>query len=291
MDLHSQIAAHFQRHNAAPRPDFCGLSPDQMHGLLYDPLGAGCVVRLRPEVPDAVLDQVPFLRLTEEFLRLVQREGSVKLTPLGALPLKCLRELYGHGFILEHDIETGLMKLSREIDSLAITTLHSISTLAGLLRKVHGKLTLTKKGALLLLPAQRMALWQLVLNTFTSRFNWAFHDNYPSPMAGQSGWAYSVYLLAVFGQQAQPISFYAEKYQRAFPYVLADFAGATYSTPPEQLLNCYTVRTFDRALNWFGLIDVQHGRYYLDVHCSWVAASSLLPQLFEVWQTPEPPVL
>lgn len=137
----------FQSHNTTPLADFCGLSPVQMHQLLFHPLEPGGMVRLRTEVPDEVLDQVPFLRLTEAFLRLLHREGGIRLTPLGALPLKYLRELYALGFILEPGVETGIHKLHREIDSLALTTLHQVSRLAGLARLARGQLLLTKKAA------------------------------------------------------------------------------------------------------------------------------------------------
>lgn len=276
----------FQRYNATPLADFCGLSPRQMHQLLFHPLEPGGVMRLRAEIPDVVLDQVPFLRLAEAFLRLLQREGSIRLTPLGALPLKCLRELYALGFILEPGIETGIHKLSREIDSLAITTLHQTTRLAGLARLARGQLLLTKKGSQLLAASQRPVLWQLVLHTFTARFPWASHDGYASPMAGQMGWAYSVYLLALFGTVAHPVSFYAGHYQRAFPIALVDFAAATYASPTEQLASCYEVRTFERGLNWFGLVEVSAptpGRAQPE---GLVSVSPLLRQLFEVLGEP-----
>lgn len=191
----------FQPYNTTPLADFCELNPAQMHQLLFHPLEPACVVRLRAGVPDEVLDQVPFLRLTEAFLRLLHREGGIRLTPLGALPLKYLRELYALGFIREPGIELGIHKLSREIDSLALTTLHQTTRLAGLARLARGQLLLPKKGGQLLAASQRPALWRLVLQTFTARFPWATHDGYPSPKVGQVGWAYSVYCWPVLVQR------------------------------------------------------------------------------------------
>lgn len=280
------LAAALHRHNDTPQPDFCGLSPAQMHQLLYQPLGLASVVQLRANVPDEVLDQVPFLRLTEAFLRLLQRETPLRLTPLGALPRTYLRELYAHGFIREEGLETGLFTLSREIDSLALTTLHQTTRLAGLARLVRGQLLLTKKGGQLLDPAQRPALWALVLDTFTNRFPWASHDGYPSGTVGQTGWAYSVYLLARFGEQFHPVRFYAEHYQRAFPFVLADFTDPAYRTPLEQLAHCYGVRTFERGLNWFGLLGPEPQSVVLHQPDQPLTASPLLAQLFDVQQGP-----
>ncbi|RFP64406.1 hypothetical protein D0N36_14560 [Hymenobacter lapidiphilus] len=257
-----------------------------MHALLYQPLGPASVVQLHADLPNDVLDQIPFLRLTEAFLRLLQRETPLRLTPLGALPRKYLRELYASGFILEEGLETGLFTLSREIDSLAITTLHQTTRLAGLARLVRGELLLTKKGAQLLDPAHRPALWALVLDTFTNRFLWASHDGYPSQTVGQTGWAYSVYLLARFGEQPHPVSFYAAHYQRAFPFVLAEFTDPAYRTPLEQLTYCYGVRTFERGLNWFGLLGSESQVPVLHQPDQSLTASPLLAQLFAVQQGP-----
>ena len=280
------LTAARHRYNDTPQPDFCGLSPTQMHALLYQPLGSSSVVQLRADVPNDVLDQVPFLRLTEAFLRVLQRETPLRLTPLGALPRKYLRELYAHGFILEEGLETGLFTLSREIDSLAITTLHQTTRLAGLARLVRGELLLTKKGRQLLEPAHRPVLWALVLDTFTSRFLWASHDGYPSQTVGQTGWAYSVYLLARFGVQPHTVSFYAALYQRAFPFVLAEFTDPVYRTPLEQLTHCYGVRTFERGLNWFGLLNPEPQLTVLHQPDQPLNASPLLAQLFDVQQGP-----
>ena len=280
------LAVALHRYNDTPQPDFCGLTPVQMHQLLYQPLGAASVVRLRADVADDVLDQVPFLRLTEVFLQLLQRETPLRLTPLGALPRKYLRELYAHGFIREEELETGLFTLSREIDSLAITTLHQTTRLAGLARLVRGQLLLTKKGSQLLAPAQRPALWALVLDTFTNRFLWASHDGYPSETVGQTGWAYSVYLLARFGQQPHPALFYAVHYQRAFPFVLAEFTDPAYRTSLEQLTHCYEVRTFERGLNWFGLLGPEPQPVALHQPDQPLTAAPLLDQLFDVQQGP-----
>lgn len=280
------LAAALHRSNDTPQPDFCSLSPTQMHALLYQPLGPASVVQLRAHVPNDVLDRVPFLRLTEAFLRLLQRETPLRLTPLGALPRKYLRELYAHGFILEKGLETGLFTLSREIDSLAITTLHQTTRLAGLARLVRGQLLLTKKGAQLLDLVHRPALWALVLDTFTNRFLWASHDGYPSQTVGQTGWAYSVYLLARFGEQPHPVSFYAEYYQRAFPFVLSEFTDPAYRTPLEQLTHCYGVRTFERGLNWFGLLGPEPQPAVLHQPDQPLSASPLLALLFDVQQGP-----
>ena len=276
----AEINAHFQRYNDAPLPAFSGLSPAQMHTLLYAPWGPASPLRLRPELPAAVLDQIPFLRLTEELLRMVQRDGFIKLTALGALPGKYLHELYGFGFIREEGIEAGYIKLHREIDAPGLSTVHRNAVLAGLLRKVHGKLSLTKNGERLRQPAHRAELAQRVLAVFTNKFNWAYHDAYASPTAGQTGWAFSVWLLLRFGAVPRPLQFYADSYQQAFPFLLADFADANWGTPAGQLLSCYGHRMFAHFAHWFGLASIEEYQLERRPADCLVVPMPLLGQLF-----------
>ncbi len=162
-----------------------------MEYLLSDPLGENSPLQIRKDTPDETLDRIPFLRLTEEFLKIMRRDGSIRLTPLGALPKKTLCELYDLGFIKEEPIESGVVKLRREIDSVVLTSLHVTTKLAGLARKNAGRLSLTPEGTRLLHPDNRKELLRLILNTFTGKFNWSYkmtaiRANLPDSLAGDS---------------------------------------------------------------------------------------------------------
>ena len=280
----AEINAHFQRYNNSPLTAFSGLSPTGMHYLMHDPLGADSPVQLRAELPAAVLDQVPLLRLTEELLKLVQREGHIKLTAGGALPRKYLHELYGHGILPDEFVESGFVTINREIDSTFLHTGHIIATAAGLVKKIHGKLTVTKKGQLLQSPAQRLQLLRLLLEVFTSKFNWGYFDVYgndDSP-AGQLAWAFSVYLLARFGSEERLMQFYADKYLLAFPFVIDSVREVAYMTREEQIRNYYNGRVFFRFARWFGLAHIKERKYGPDAEADQVTATPLVVQLFQV---------
>ena len=281
-DQIARIDTYFQRYNDTPLAAFSGIAPAQMHHLLYDPWGPASPIRLRSELPADVLDQIPFLRLTEELLRVVQRDGVIKLTALGALPGKYLHELYGFGFIREEMIEAGYTKLHREIDAPGLSTVHHNAVLAGLLRKVHGKLSLTKNGERLRQPTHRAELLQRVLTAFTEKFNWAYHDGYEAPTAGQTGWAFSIFLLLNFGSEARPLQFYANKYTEAFPFLLADLPGTPWHTPAEQLLSCYGHRMFAHFGRWFGITSIEQYRLGREQAECLVAPTPVLGQLFEL---------
>lgn len=114
-DIQNHLDPLVRRSNAAPLEDFSGLSPDQMHHLLYQPLASyASPIFLRENLSGETLNSIPFFRLVEEFIRIVKREQFMKLTPKGALPRKILHELYGLGFLKEEFIEKGYVKLMRE---------------------------------------------------------------------------------------------------------------------------------------------------------------------------------
>jgi hypothetical protein len=244
--------------NNAPLDDFLGLSPTEMHHLLYDAYGDKSPLGLRSDIETSTLDEIPFIRLTEEFLKIISREESIKLTPLEALPRKTIHELYGHKLITEDIIEAGFSKLSREQDSTAITTVHLNTLVLGVVKKAKGRLSLTKKGAQLLQPGERVNLFTETLSTYTNKFNWSSNDGYPQSPVGQLGWGFTVYLLEKFGSSEHTIEFYAEKYLRAFPKLLEFFPARPYGTPEGDFVNCYSVRTFERFLEWFGFVKVEH---------------------------------
>lgn len=178
--------------NNIPLDDFCGLPSTEVHLLLYDTFGTKSLLRLKSDIDDVPLDSIPFLRLTEEFLKIVEREQGIKLTPHGALPRRALHEVYSYRFIPERMIDIGVSKLSREVDSPSIQSMHFNTQAAGLVRKANSRLTVTKRGQGLLATNNRLELFRQILMTFTNRFNWASNDLYDNVPIGQLGWGYSI---------------------------------------------------------------------------------------------------
>ncbi len=247
-------------HNNTPVDEFCGLTPTEIDHLLYEPFGEASILKFQTEIDDTTLDRIPFFRICEELLRIVQREGFIKLTPLGALQRKVLQELYAHRFILEEFIESGISKLTREEDSPALSTVHITTVLTRGLRKTNGKLKLTKQGEKFLEPGYRVEFLKRILQEFTSRFNWGYNDGYTEEPVGQLGWGFSLFLLDKFGDEERPLQFYADKFLRAFPPLLDFFPPIYSSTPETQFARCYGVRTFSRFLEWFGFAMIRGKR-------------------------------
>ncbi len=273
--------------NNAPVDDFCGLSRNEMHHLLYEPFSEHSPVQLRTDISDEPLNTLPFFRLAEEFLKIIQREGSITLTPLGAVQRKIVRELYDHRFILDDFVERGITKLTREQDSIAIRSMHLTTEIAGLIRKAKGKLTLTKRGESLLHTDARRDLFLLILRSFVEKFNWGYNDRYTALPIGQLGWGFSLYLLQSFGDAPRPMRFYGDKYATAFPALVAQFQEASPDRVEKWFADCYCIRTFDRFLEWFGFVGIEKGRMIEKLDAS-VWRTKAMGEVFEFQVKAEP---
>jgi hypothetical protein len=241
--------------NNSPLDDFCGMTPNEVHHLLYRPFDDVSPMRIRPDIEDAVLDSIPFFRLTEELMKIGQRENYIKLTPLGALPRKILHELYEYKFIPEEIIETGISKLTREHDAISIRTVRYNAIIMGVFGEVKGKMIFTTKGYELINPGKRIELFKKVLESFTTKFDWACNDGYSKYPVGQLGWGFTIYLLNKFGNTERTKQFYADMYLKAFPKFIEEFPVKGFSTPQRDFTNCYTLRSFDRFAEWFGFAE------------------------------------
>jgi len=125
--------------------------------------------------------------------------------------------------------------------------------LAGLTKKRNGKLSLTKSSQKVI--GDNEELFRQIFLTFTNKFNWAYYDGYGENQIGQLGHGFSLILLAKYGQEKRLDSFYAERYFKAYPHLL-DSIEPDYGSLERYSTNCYTVRTFDRFLDYFGLINI-----------------------------------
>ena len=260
--------------------DFLGLSPTEIHHLLYDTFGDKSPVHFRNDIDDKVLDQIPLFLIAEEYLKIIQRDKQIKLTPLGALPKKVMVELYDKRLLLDEHIESGITKLWKEDDCISIRSARLTAEIAGLVRKANGKLFLTKTATKLLETNNRLQIFKQFFQAFTDKFMWSFNDGYPEQPIGQIGWAFSVIMLDKFGDQQQTADFYADKYLKAFPKFISFFRH-DYSTPERQFYRCYGVRTFYRFFLWFGFVTVDKQKIFLDLDTDKFKRTDLVKSIFK----------
>ena len=282
MDINKLIEAEILLRNNAPVADFDDLSPTNFHAILYDPYAENSPVNFQKIIDNDTLDKISLFRVAENFIKIIDREKFIKLTPLGALPKKVMVELYDKKFIYDHMIEVGITKLWREEDCIAIMSVKIVSNLAGITKKANGKLTLTKKGISFLHPDNRQAFFELFIKTFADKFNWGCNDGYPENPIGQIGWTFTIYLLAKYGADFQPDRFYAEKYLKALSKLIEALETDGLRMGQDQYRGCYRLRGFERFLEWFGLIEVQNeGRQYIARTIN-IKSAEILTKVFHI---------
>ncbi|HEY9489815.1 MAG TPA: hypothetical protein VIQ51_15860 [Chryseosolibacter sp.] len=267
--------------NNRPEEDYCGLTFNEMRRLSFETFEADSPLQINPSISDQALDSLPFFRLTEEFLKIIQRDGYVKLTPLGALPKKILTGLYSHRFILEEAIEKEIHKLTREVDSPALSALHNNTVLSGLIRKANGKLFLTKVGSKLLTTRGRNKIFMRALYAYTDKLPWSNLDGYPALPVGNLGWGFSILMLLQEGDTPRAASYYAAKYLKAFPEFHHTYPLREYSTPERDLIRIYCLRTFDRFLEWWGFVKADRPISWLERDLTLFTAAPALKEIFQ----------
>ncbi|WP_289773204.1 hypothetical protein [uncultured Duncaniella sp.] len=238
----NRVNEHLQeimiRQNSAPRSDFNGLSPEDMHNIMYDPFRDQCVVQLN-KLDKNQYELVPLIRQAL-FLLNTLNEKDLKLTKLGWLPLKIVADAYRIGQP-EWIIEELKQKRINEYEAGAVWMARIILELLGWIKTRKGVLSLTVKGrkAFSNIDAAaneilRFSLVGVGLHTF---------DAVEDDRIGNLGIAYSVWLLNQFGSEWHFGSFYQEHYQKAFNF-------------PDKY-TIYETRVFSRLFYWLGIVEMR----------------------------------
>ncbi len=252
-DIQKHIDKVMNEQNNRSISEFEGYSPFEMHQILHFTFEADSPVKLQKLSGSDYL-KIPILNQIKYLTDLIDKAGEIKLTNKGFLPTKVVSDLYQQGFFKEEHIEKGISKLYKETDSMTVNLSRILIDLAGLTKKRNGKLSLTKSATKIL--SDNYTLLRLILLTFATKFNWAYYDRYGDNQIGQLGYGFSLILLSKYGQEKRLDSFYAEKYFKAYPQLL-DSIEPHYVTLEVSSTGCYSIRTFDRFLDYFGLITIE----------------------------------
>jgi len=253
-DIQRHIDKVMQDQNNQGLLDFEGYSPIEMKYILYDPFGDNSPIRLL-KLAGSDYKNIPILNQIKYLARLVDKLGELKLTNKGFLPTKIVADIYNQRFLKDELIESGISKLYKETDSSTINLTRILLEISGLAKKRHNKLSLTKTGKKLLNDNFKLLL--LIFKTFGTKFNWAYYDGYGQNNIGQLGFGFSLILLKKYGDKKQIDKFYSQKYFQAFPDLIDNSPSTKFGYELERPNNCYSIRTFDRFLDYFGLIKIE----------------------------------
>lgn len=219
-------------------PVFEGYSPNEMQYILYSTFGKNSPIQLL-KLSESNYNRIPIINQIKYLLRLIDKLGELKLTDKGFLPTKVVAEI---------------SKLYKETDAMSINLTRILSELSGVVKKRKNKLSLTKKGKMEL--SDNHALLKSIITAFTIKFNWAYYDWYGENQIGQLGYGFSLILSSKYGSKKKPDTFYAKKYLSAFQQLLESMEPDSFESKETIASKCYSLRTFDRFLDYFGLIKI-----------------------------------
>jgi hypothetical protein len=260
--------------------EFEGYSPNEMHNILNFPFESSSPLSLQ-KLSEADYKKIPMLNQIKYLLNLVRENKEIKLTAKGFLPTKIVKELYDQKYLADEDIEWKISKLYKETDSNTVHLTRILLEIAGITKKRNGKLSLTKNGEIL--ASQDFKLLEVIFTAMAIRFNWGYFDGYENEQIGKVGFAFSLILISRYGATRQHNQFYAEKYFQAFPDLykttepLNSFLSST-----ERLNNCYSLRTFKRFLEYFGLVRIEKADSTWDTDL-FITKTDLFDKLIKVY--------
>lgn len=276
-ELQRHLDNFMQKENNRGRDDFEGYSPAEMHRIIHFTFNPGSPLILQ-NLQDQECQEIPIFNQVNYLVQTIAQKGEIKLTTKGFLPTQVVADLYDQGYLKDYWIEKRRARLYKETDSMIINLTHILVKLSGLTKKRNGRLSLTREGEKI--AASNSKLFTTILHTFANRFNWAYYDGYGENQIGQMGYGFSLILLAKYGNEKRPDSFYAEKYLKAFPQLLESLESDYYPRG-KNAARCYSTRTFERFLDYFGVIHMEEEGRGLD-SIRYITKTSLFDRLFKI---------
>lgn len=254
--INAHLANLIRDMNNAPKEGFEGYSSSEISKVLYEPFDIDSVLQFNPLTSEQY-NQMPIFRQVKYLLQTLA-EHEIKLTAAGFLPPSLVKVLYPLG-VSEYHIDNGLSKLSKEADSNSVTLARYITTAAGLIKVRKGVLSLTTNGFKIMNDDAK--LFKHIFEAFCLKFNWGYFDGYKSEQIGRLGFGFTFILLSKYGNLKREDTFYAQKYFNAFP-LLMDGIDPGYGTVTNYCESCYSVRTFERFMLHFALVEMPIERRY-----------------------------
>ena len=254
-----QPGERFASVNAMPEEDFDGLTPDDMHQLLYDPFSDSGVVRFSESLDEPV--DAPALTLLAHLLDSIPEQG-VKVTDKGNLPRQLCWDVaaaYWSPRFLEWRQETS--PICSETDFMELHAVRLVAEMAGFLEKRGARLFVSRATRQVRTEQGVAGLYRGLFRSYATEFNWGYEDRFPELFIIQRSFGFALYLLKCYGDRFKLPFFYADRFVDAFPAALEEFRDE--SLKPEHeveaLAQAYQLRCINRFLDFFGLIEWEDG--------------------------------
>ena len=186
------------RSNETALAEFGGLSPRQMHLLLYggwDEETPG--VQIRPTLPEDDVASTDIIRYSRAFLTALIDAGGTKATAKGNLNRKFVMRVVEDMSLPEEYVQDLIRynKVLNEGDVWVLEELRLVLELGKLIRKYGGKFVATKLGRRLLESGNLGELFVLLFHTKFRVFNLGYLDRLPELPEFQEFLGYSLFRM------------------------------------------------------------------------------------------------
>lgn len=245
-----------RKQNQGPKGAFQGLSPEQIHRMLWFPFSSPHLVTF-PESVEVAGAKPPAMELFDLLIEGIGEKG-MKTTAKGNLLRNFCRDVARTYWGEEaYEKNTRFNSINKEADFPELHAVRLTAELAGLVRKYKGKFILSRDCRRILADAGTSTIFSRLLRTYCERFNWAFRDYYSEIPFIQQAFLFSLYLLTRHGGDTlRPQSLYEDNFLKAFPAVVGQVDLTPWDTPEEEVRRCYTLRTLLRFGKFFGLVEM-----------------------------------
>lgn len=275
--------------NEEPLPEFLGLSPYQMHRLLYRPLDdAADIVILNQDLSREDLAHIPIVRETVYFLRRLGELQPLKATVRGFLPRAFAQEMH---LAFPNDRAAGPVRpIMSEQDDWKLLGLRHILDMCGWIKKRSKKFSLTQGGKKVVDDGFGPKDFFHLFKTYTLDFNWAFKDWYPELWIIQRGFLFSCYILHLKAKTDIHSEELSRFFIAAFPAVLKETREIPYFTPQQEIGYAFFNRFIRNFCEYFGLVTVREEKKKLWQYDRFVKITPFFEKVFQ-WKIDLPPDL
>jgi len=141
-EMNEELQKISTNQNSMSASPFFGLSPNDMHGIIYSPFSLeNHIFTFECSDLNKIIG-VPFIAQAIYFMRKIKKDGFIKATQKGNLSKAFVIEIYHEYFSKEKYSRLP----NKEDDLPQLTRLKHILDMSGLIKKRSGKFSLTKKG-------------------------------------------------------------------------------------------------------------------------------------------------
>ena len=250
-ELNAKLGEFVAQKNNATLDNFLGISPTQMHLILYNPFSlSNSLFNFNCATGD-IFKEIPILKQAFFFLNKLNEVGELKGTQLGNLPKIFAVEFY-HLFLSN---ERYARVPNREDDVLELSRLKHLLELGGLIKIRNKKFSLTVKGNKILIQNNYKKLFEEIILKWTNDFNWGFGDRYSDLDLIQMSSTFNFYMLHKLCGDWVEDEVLGTYYLNAFPGLILQARNSLYDEGEREIIGCFSLRFLERYCLPLGLVE------------------------------------